>query len=66
MLLRLSIEGLVKVDGTVKPLHFLRGAPYGIDGSSIRTMAQWKCTPATLAGIPVTLSVSFELTFRLN
>jgi TonB family protein len=59
------VEGLVKPDGKVEGIRFLRGAPYGIDESSLKTINQWRCKPAMSEGKPVGTIVPFEMTFRL-
>ncbi len=59
------VEGMVDTDGSVKQSRIVVGAPYGLNASALRTMATWKCHPATYDGKPVPTIVSFEVNFRL-
>jgi TonB family protein len=59
------VEGIVRSDGTVRPVRFIHGAPYGLDESILQTLNTWRCKPATLEGSPVSVLVPFEITFRL-
>jgi hypothetical protein len=59
------IEGIVKPDGTVKSFRFVRGAPYGLNQATARTLNTWRCKPATLEGKPVSVFVPFEVALRL-
>lgn len=58
------VDCLVKEDGTVKLVQFLRGAPYGMDDSALKTVSRWKCKPAILEGKPVATIVPIEVTFH--
>lgn len=59
------VEGIVDTDGAVRGTRIMVGAPYGLNASALRTMATWKCHPATYDGKPVSTLVSFDVNFRL-
>jgi len=59
------VEGIIEIDGSVKPLRIIQGLPFGLNDTSFRTLQRFKCSPATLDGKPVRSLVPFEITFRL-
>ncbi len=59
------IEGIVWRDGTVKLFRFERGAPYGLNQATLRTVNTWRCKPAMFEGKPIPVFVPFEITVRL-
>lgn len=59
------IQGIIEADGSLKPVQIIRGLPFGLNETSIKTMRGWKCHPSTLDGKPVRVLVPFEITFRL-
>jgi TonB family protein len=56
---------VVEPNGTVKPFRIERGLPFGLNDSSLKTLQNWKCTPAMFEGDPVAVLVPMEVTFRL-
>lgn len=56
---------VVEPNGTVKPFRIERGLPFGLNDSSLKTLQNWKCTPAMLDENPVAVLVPMEVTFRL-
>lgn len=59
------VEGVVGSDDAVRTVRIVKGAPFGLDESVIKTVSIWKCKPAMLDGKPVATAVTFETNFRL-
>ncbi len=59
------VDGIVSPDGTVKLFRFVRGAPYGLNQATLRTVNTWRCKPAMFEGKPISVFVPFEITLRL-
>ncbi len=59
------LEALIGANGEVSSRRVLKGAPYGLNESAIETLSTWKCQPAQLDGKPVSVIVTFEVSFRL-
>lgn len=60
------VDAIVTVDGRVNPLRVVKSPGLGLDDSVITTLKTWRCKPAIgPSGKPVTVSVPFEVTFRL-
>jgi TonB-like protein len=56
----LLIEGVVGVDGTMRALRIVQGAPFGLNETALETFKSWKCKPATFEGKPVATIVPIE------
>jgi protein TonB len=59
------LSAVVEPNGTVKPFRIERGLPFGLNDSSLKSLQNWKCTPAMLDGDPVAVFVPIEVTFGL-
>ena len=72
--MRAKIQGLVEMrvvvgrDGTVKDVRVTKSLDpdLGLDREAIRTVTQWKFTPGTLNGQPVSTFVTIKMEFRLH
>jgi TonB family protein len=72
--MRAKIQGLVEMrvvvgrDGTVKDVRVTKSLDpdLGLDREAIRTVTQWKFTPGTLNGNPVSTFVTIRMEFRLH
>lgn len=58
------IEGVVGIDGAMKAVRIVQGAPFGLNETVLETIKSWKCKPATLEGKPVASFVPIEVTIR--
>jgi len=67
-----KIEGTVVLriivtrDGLVKDPKIKRGLCEALDKRAVETVSQWKFTPATKNGKPVSLYLIVEVTFKLD
>lgn len=61
----ITLETIIEIDGSVKPLRIIQGLPFGLNDASFRTVQRWKCSPATMDGKQVRSLVPIEITFRL-
>ncbi|HET7108173.1 MAG TPA: energy transducer TonB [Candidatus Acidoferrum sp.] len=61
----LILLAVVEPNGSVKPFRIERGLPFGLNASSLKTLQNWKCTPAMFDGEPVAVLVPMEVTFRV-
>ena len=62
------LECVVRPDGSVGDVQVLRSldATFGLDQEAIRAARQWRFTPGTRLGEPVSVVVTIELTFTLR
>jgi TonB family protein len=59
------VEGIVTTDGKVTSPRIIKGLPLGLNESILDTLKTWRCKPALQNGVPVSVLVPFEVTFRL-
>jgi TonB family protein len=59
------VEGVVGSDGAVRAVRIVKGAPFGLDESVVKTVSTWMGKPAMLDGKPVATVVPLEMNFRL-
>jgi TonB family protein len=62
----LLLEVTVSTEGRAIDSRVVRGLPFGLNESAIRTMHDWQFKPATREGQPVACRVIIEVAFRLN
>jgi TonB family protein len=66
-----SIQGTIVLEITISPdesvehIEMVRGAPFGLNDRTRKTVAGWRCKPGFLNGTPVFTRVPVEITFRL-
>jgi periplasmic protein TonB len=61
-----SIQAIVRKDGTVDSFKVIRGLGFGLDESAINTIAtKWRFKPGTLNGVAVDVQANIEVSFRL-
>jgi periplasmic protein TonB len=61
-----SIQAIVRKDGTVDSFKILRGLGFGLDENAINTIAtKWRFKPGTLNGVAVDVQANIEVSFRL-
>jgi len=58
------VEGVIGVDGAMKAVRIVQGAPFDLNDTALETIKSWKCKPATLEGKPVASVVPIEVTIR--
>lgn len=56
---------VVTVEGQVKDIYVLKGAPFGLTAQAIKATKKWLFKPGQKDGKPVSVRVSVETTFRL-
>jgi TonB family protein len=61
----LLVEGIVTTDGRVSSPRIIKGFPPGLNESILDTLKTWRCKPAMQNGVPASVLVPFEVTFRL-
>ncbi len=62
-----TVQCLVRKDGSVGELKVVRGLGYGLDESALNTIAnQWRFSPGKSDGVPVDVRASIDVTFRLR
>jgi TonB family protein len=61
----LLVDAIVDVNGSVQPIRVRRGLPYNLNEQAQKTLATWRCEPATQNGRAVPALVEFEVNFRL-
>jgi TonB family protein len=59
------VEGIITTDGRVTSPRIIKGLPLGLNESSLEILQTWRCKPALQNGVPVSVLVPFEVTFRL-
>jgi TonB family protein len=59
------VEGIITTDGRVTSPRIIKGLPLGLNESSLDVLQTWRCKPALQNGVPVSVLVPFEVTFRL-
>ena len=61
-----TIQAIVRKDGSVDSFKVLRGLGYGLDESAINTIAtKWRFKPGTINGAAVDVYANIEVAFRL-
>jgi hypothetical protein len=60
----LLVEGVVGIDGAMKAVRIVQGAPFDLNETVLETIKAWKCKPAALEGKPVASVVPIEVTIR--
>jgi TonB family protein len=62
------LECVVEPDGRVGPVRIARSldAVHGLDEEAIRTLRQWRFTPAMKDGVPVRVAVMVEISFTIR
>jgi TonB family protein len=61
------VEGLVTQDGNITNMRILKSPGLGLDGSVLKTLKTWKCTPVIGPnGKRVPVIVPFQFNFRLG
>jgi TonB family protein len=64
---RVTLQCIVRKDGTVDSFKVLQGLGSGLNESVINTMAtKWKFKPGTKNGIPIDVLVNIEVVFSLD
>jgi TonB family protein len=56
---------LVSMDGTVSDIKVLKGLGYGLDEKAIECFQQWRLSPGTSQGEPISTHATVEIKFRL-
>lgn len=64
-------QGTVKVsveidpDGVAQNMRVLTNLGFGLDENALRAISQWRFNPGMKNGLPVTVSATIEVNFRL-
>lgn len=59
------LEALIDHNGDVQEVKVLKGLPFGLEKSAIKTVKKWKFEPATLDGKPVAVYYNLSIKFTL-
>ncbi len=60
------LQLVVRKDGTADSFKVIKGLGYGLDESTISTIAsKWRFKPGTYLGVPVDVQINTEVAFRL-
>jgi hypothetical protein len=57
-------EVVVGMDGAVRDVRIVKGAPFGLSDEVVKAVKTWQCKPAELDGKPVAVVAKFETNFR--
>jgi len=60
-----SMDALVSISGTVQVMKILHPIGFGMDESAVKAVESWKCTPATIDGMPVNVVLQVYINFHL-
>jgi protein TonB len=61
-----SMEIVIRRDGTVGEVKVLRGLPGGLNERAINAVRQWRFAPARMKGTPVDVIVTVDVEFKLR
>ena len=61
-----SLEAIVRRDGTVEVVRVIRSLGFGLEEEAIRTVSGWRFQPGTQYGDPVDVPVTIEVEFNLR
>jgi len=61
-----TVEGVVGSDGLVRAVRVVKGAPFGLSESAVKTVSRWKCKPAMPDEKSVATIVPLEIRFHLS
>ena len=59
------VEVLVTPEGQIIEPRIVRGMPFGLNNAVLSTLTRWRCDPVKKEGVPVTVLVPVEISFRL-
>ena len=59
------LEAIITTDGSVTSPRIIKGLPMGLNEICLKSLQTWRCKPALRNGVPVSVLVPFEVTFRL-
>ena len=62
------VSAIVQADGTVRDVQVLRSLDpvFGLDQAAVNAARQWLFRPGLMAGLPVPVAVTIELSFNLR
>ena len=62
------VSAIVQADGTVRDVQVLRSLEpvFGLDQAGVNAARQWRFRPGLMAGLPVPVAVTIELSFNLR
>ena len=62
------VSAIVQADGTVRDVKVLRSLDpvFGLDQAAVNAARQWLFRPGLMAGLPVPVAVTIELSFNLR
>src|SRR5262245_30662458 len=58
------VEGLITEDGKATQLNVISPLGYGLDERAVESVSQWKFSPATQDGAPISARVTIQVDFR--
>jgi TonB family protein len=60
------LEAIVRTDGTCDVVRIVRSLGFGLDEQAVVAIKQYKFKPALRNGVPVPVSINFEINFNLR
>jgi TonB family protein len=60
------LEAIVRTDGTCDVVRIVRSLGFGLDEQAVAAIKQYKFKPALRNGVPVPVSINFEINFNLR
>jgi protein TonB len=62
------VTAIVQADGTVRDVQVVRSLDpvFGLDQAAVNAARQWLFRPGLMAGLPVPVAVTIELSFNLR
>jgi len=60
------LQAVIDREGNVSELKVLKGLPMGLTEESLKTVKNWKYTPATLHGKPISVYLTLTVHFKLQ
>jgi len=61
-----TIEALIGEDGKIKSTRLLKGLGFGLDEVALASVQEWKLSPATRNGLPVSVGAQMDVVFSLR
>jgi protein TonB len=60
------VQAIIDCRGFVTEVNVLQGLPLGLSEATVSAVSQWRFTPATLNGMPISVYYNLAVNFRLQ
>src|SRR5262245_8177720 len=61
-----TIEAVMTEDGQIQTMRVLKGLGFGLDEVALASVREWQFSPATRAGVPVSVVAEIDVQFSLR